>query len=169
MRHAQASSLNSPPKPATKPVSAHMMSRRLGHGDGKMLHRCCETGFRWGGGRSKCVYFCHTNALRQRVLVCEQRGEAGGGVLCSDRFNRRPRQAHGSDCQLHFPLSHPPQPRSYFKKPVSWRDDQHVLPHAAVNTGIRSEPINFRQPRNAGSLMVTWGIKSRLISPAFAH
>lgn len=153
---------------ATKPVNAHLMSRRLERGDGKMLHRCCETGFRWGG-RSKCVYLCHTNASRQRVLVCEQRGEAGGGVLCSDRFNRRPRQAHGSDCQLHFPLSHLPQPRSYFKKPVSWRDDQHVLPHAAVNTGIRSEWINICRAATLGPKRLPGGIKSRLIIPAFAH
>lgn len=153
---------------ATKPVNAHLMSCGLERGDEMMLHRCCETGFRWGG-RNKCVYICHTNASQQRVLVCEQRGEAGGGVLCSDRFNRRPRQAHGSDCQLHFPLSHLPQPRSYFKKTVSWWDAQHVLPHAAVNTGIRSERIDICRARNARSLTVTWAIKSHLIIPAFAH
>lgn len=58
---------------ATKPVNAHLMSRRLERGDGKMLHRCCETGFRWGG-RSKCVCISATLMPRDSVCLCVSRG-----------------------------------------------------------------------------------------------
>lgn len=110
-----------------------------------MLCRCCEMSMHASDGvEGASVCISATLMPCDSALVCEQRGEAGGGVIQSMGLTY--------STEGHVKLMAPTvnsisrtliRHNRGLKKPVSWRVDRHVLPHAAVNTGIRSELINF--------------------------
>jgi len=142
MCHTQAS-LYSSQKPATKTVNAHLtQGSRVGMGrcsKCNAVEKCPS--FRWGG-KSKCVYICHANASRQHVQ-CVWAAEGlrwgwGASALTDSTEGRVIKLTAPTVNSISLSLIH--HNRSLILRSLCRSGtDQHVLPHADVNTGIRSD------------------------------